>query len=1215
MKITDFSIGNPTKVAVGVILVCLFGILAFMRVPVQLTPDVSKPTITVETDWLGASPQEVEKEIVDKQEEQLKSVEGVTDFRSESTDGKGTITLEFAVGTDMNEKLLKVANKLQQVDEYPIDADEPRITSVNTGDSPIAWFVLLPLTPTREEVQQYAEEHPSLQPVLDTVLQRSKLDLPLLVRLSKDHPELKPLVEYRTEPARLRNFAEDVLEARLERVPGVANSNVYGGQEQELQVIVDPDKLAARKITIPELRDRLVRLNKDVSAGDLWEANHRYVIRILGQFEDPQPVADAVVAIRDGAPVYVRDVAEVKLGFKKPSAIVRQRGVSAIALNVQKEDNANVLEVMEGVQAAVAELNRTELALRGLELSQVYDQTLYIKSSTKLVQNNIYVGGILAALVLLVFLRNVRSTLVVALSIPISIVGTFLIVSALGRSINVISLAGMAFAVGMVVDAAVVVLENIFTHFQRGRTPRQAASVGTGEVWGAILASTLTTLAVFIPVIFVQDQAGQLFRDIAIAISAAVAFSLIVSLTVVPTAASQFLIQKRRPTRFSEKNQPQSWLERDWLGLKWFANQIANFIDGVNVRLLSGRIGWFVVVCICLLFGVGCFCLVPYSVQYRESWPYQVPIPETFAALVALIAIAAFVPFAWMSRRLSVAIMIVVLSLGLSYRLMPGTEYLPEGNRNLVIAFMIPPPGYNFDQMQRIGDRVEENLREYWETDPESEFFDDPQNPPHIEHFFFVARGRTIFCGARTTDDDRVRDLIPVIQKAVSQEPGMIASIKQSSLFERALDGGRSIDIEITGDQLEKLLGLGGKIFGQVNQMYPFAETGTFVVPKPSLDLGSPEIHITRNAEKASQREVDTLALGYSINALVDGAYASDYYHNGEKIDLVIRGEDTYSERTQDIKQLQLATKSGELVSLGAVADVNMSNGPEQINRIDRERSITIQVKPGTGLALEDVMNRIENEVIAPIRESGELEGGRYRIELAGTADELKQMQAALGGSLLLAVLITYLLISALYESFLYPLVIMVAVPIAAVGGFIGLAILNLYVEAPLDTLTMLGFIILIGTVVNNPILIVDQALNNVRHAGMDHRNAVLESARSRIRPIFMTTTTTILGMAPLVLFRGPGSELYRGLGSVVLGGLLVSTMVALIVVPMLFTLTFELQAWVRRKPTKQEKAEEANQLLGPAGVHPIQSGRRTVAFVPTNGEPVESESPAVRAK
>ena len=529
-----------------------------------------------------------------------------------------------------------------------------------------------------------------------------------------------------------------------------------------------------------------------------------------------------------------------------------------------------------------------------------------------------------------------------------------------------------------------------------------------------------------------------------------------------------------------------------------------------------------------------------------------------------------FIPLAMRARRVAIVLTMMVVSIGLSVKLMPPAEYLPEGNRNLIIGVLMPPPGYNLDQMLQIGRQVESRLQPYWEDTADHADARTTRRSPHRQLLLRCAAADLSSWAPGPAIRHGVAELIPIFQEAIRDIPGIIPIISQASLFERGVSGGRTIDIEITGPELQTLIQLGGQVFRQVSEMYPAATTGTFVRPVPSLDLGSPELHVQRNVEKASQRGVVTTELGYTVNALVDGAYAGDYWHRGKKIDLVITAPKDLSARTQNVAQLPIGTPSGEMVPLGAVADLTLSSGPEQINRIDRQRAITIQVKPGPEIALEEAMQRIDREVLDDLRQGGLLANGLYHLHLSGTADELKQMRQALSGRLLLAIVITYLLIAALYESFLYPLVIMVSVPMAAVGGFAGLRFLNLFTHQSFDTLTMLGFVILVGTVVNNAILIVNQALVLIRQQAMPHREAVVESVRGRIRPIFMSTSTTVLGMLPLVLLPGAGSELYRGLGSVVLGGLIVSTVFTLFLVPMLFTLTTEATDRLRRRISRR---------------------------------------------
>ena len=1160
MQISDFSIRNPVKVAVGVILTWIFGLVALSRIPVQLTPEVTKPILSIQVRWPGASPTEIENEIVSKLEEELQDVEGMLDLTSTCGDGFGEIEMEFEVGSNMDSALVRVNSRLSRIRDYPPDADQPVLRTVSANSNRIAYLALIPRAPTHAELRAFLDEHPDLEQPLAHEFRRPVVDVPNLYALVSEYPALNELIKHHVNVPELRTFAEDHVAAQIMRVDGVAAADIFGGQENELRVVIDPARLAARRITVADLRAALLGENTDISAGDLWEGRRRYVVRTLGRFSDPRQVENVIVTYRNDAPVYVKDVARVVLSSRKAEGVSRQRGVNMLTVAVQRQDGANVLDVMAGIRGTIEQLNRGVLANRGLQLIQVYDETVYIDSAVSLVRTNIFVGGALASLVLLLFLRSGRSTLVVALSIPISCIGTFLVVWLTGRSVNVISLAGMAFAVGMVVDNAIVVLENIYSHYQRGETSFTAASRGASEVWGAVLASTLTTLAVFLPVIFIQEQAGQLFRDIAIAISAGVAISLVVSLTVIPSAASRLLVRQTEWNRAHANDAP-GRLERAWryvdARIQRVAGAFLRFIVELTETLQRGQLGRRALVALSVLLVVGLLGLVPIRWESLTFWPYQWPRPDGGWFLAALLIAPAAVALTFAFKRLAVAVTMIVLALGLSYKLMPGAEYLPEGNQNLVFASLTPPPGYNLNQMSALGEEVERRLAPYWEAIPgsaEAAALDGPL----IDNFFLISRRGGIFMGARAVDPEQAKNLVPVLRRATDGLPGVISFVNQASLFERGLSGGRTIDIEITGPELEELIDIGSDVMRKVQAMYP-ANTETTVRPVPSLDLASPELHVRRHAEKAAQRGLDTQQLGYAVDALVDGAYAGTFWHEGKEINLVIYGLDDFSRRTQDVARLPINTPTGEIVAVGDVADVRLSSGPQQINRIDRQRSITIQVKPGLAIPLETAVAQIDAEILDPIRRSGRL-GGTYQFRLAGTADDLKQMRQALAGSMILAVVITYLLIAGLYESFLFPLVIMVSVPMAAVGGFAGLRVLHLINGQPLDTLTMLGFIILVGTVVNNAILIVDQALNYMRHEGQHHFDAVRESVRGRVRPIFMSTTTTVLGMLPLVLFPGAGSELYRGLGSVVLGGLVMSTVFTLILVPMLFTLLVEAQ-------------------------------------------------------
>lgn len=1103
MSLVAAFVRNPVKVAVGVLLVGLFGLIALDRMPMQLTPEVQTPTLTIETTWPGASPQEVEREIVEPQEEQLKGVEGVTKMTSECMDSMGRITLEFSVGTDMNEALLKVNARLQQVREYPAEADQPVIQTTNSADQPIAWLILRPRLPDDRRLDEFARQHPHLAPALAPVRAAtvSGRREQRLRRAVEAHPELGALLPPPVDMQELFRFAQDMVEARFERVKGVSNSNVLGGREDELQVVVDAYKLADRRLTIEHVRAALAGRNVDTSAGDYWEGKRRYVVRTLGQFRSAAEVESLVLARGPGGEsVHLGEVAEVRSGYKKAESLVQNFGTTVLAVNCIRERTANVIEVMEGIYAAVRELNDGILRERGLQIDQVYDETEYIHSAVGLLRDNIVLGGILTFLALLVFLRSARSTVVIALAIPTSLVGTFLMLHLLGRSLNVVSLAGLAFAVGMLVDNAVVVLENVYRRYQAGERRWDAAVKGTQEVWGAVVASTMTTLAVFLPILFIEEEAGQLFRDIAWAISCAVGLSLVVSVTLIPT---------------------------------------------LTARILAARGG--------AMAGTQ---RAPRRPRTVTRWLHGLFRPVDFLARAFVAAVVGL--HRWLDRgvlRQALAVAVLVAGAGLgAWQLFPRVEYLPAGNRNLAFGIVLPPPGYNLDQLVALGKVVEDGLRPYWDAEPGS-----PEaarlDGPVIDHFFFVARGRQVFMGLRAHDPLRAGELVPIIQKVGAALPGTFVVAKQSSLFERGLTAGRTIDVEVTGPSLERLVDLSLLVMGKAREALP---PGTQMIPKPSPDLSKPEVHILPRWEHAEDLGFSARALGYAVNSLVDGAYAGDYFVGGTRIDLSILGQDALARRLQDLEALPVATPTGDVVPLKALAHVELRSGPEQINHRERQRAITVEISPPEGMALEDALQQVDQRVARALFDEGALAGG-YRITLAGTADKLRATWDALRFNVILAVLITYLLLAALFESWTYPFVILLSVPLGAVGGFLGLEVLNALLPAgvtqPLDVLTMLGFVILIGTVVNNAILIVHQALVHMREEGMEHRPAVIEAVRTRIRPIFMTVTTTVCGLLPLVLVPGAGSELYRGLGSVLIGGLVVSTVFTLVVVPCMFRL------------------------------------------------------------
>ncbi|WP_422365804.1 efflux RND transporter permease subunit [Pelagibius sp.] len=1078
MNIIKLAIERPIAVIAAVLMVVMFGLVALQTIPIQLAPDVNRPVITVTTHWGGAAPAEVEREITNRQEEELKGIESLESITSRSEQGRARITLEFAVGTNMDRALLLVSNRLDRVNGYPDEADEPSFDTAGAEDSPIAWFII-----TREPGNE------------------------------------RPIHEY-------GDFAEDILRERIERVQGVSRVNVFGGTEREIQVTVDPKVLARYRMTVSEVVDALRRANASLSAGDVDEGKRRYVVRTEGELNTVEAIRDVVVRsdsnVDSGrlARVRVGDIAEVSFGYKEAGASIRQLGQNALAMNALRETGANVIETMEGIKAAVAELQAGAIPEAGLRLEQAYDETIYINSAIDLVQQNIWIGGTLAAVILLLFLRSFGATLVVSIAIPVSVIGAFVAMAAMGRSINVISLAGIAFAVGMVVDAAIVVLENIFRLREQGRPVREAAYLGAKQVWGAVLVSALTTVMVFIPILVMQLEVGQLFRDIAVAISVSVMLSLLVSITVLPALSSRLL-------GGSKEN--------------------AGSITRVRLPLIDGLAGFFVA----MVMGF-----------------VRLVVGSRVAALIVVVSVTS------------------LASLG-AWQFLPKLEYLPEGNRNLVFGIIIPPPGYNLDTTTGIAKEIESSIRHYWagegkgETEtqaaatPEAsgggleekfqalqqslrEFWrgsadqeegaeEATEDPPVMERFFFVATRSTTFLGAVAEDPRRVGELIPLLEGPVFREPGTFGFINQPSIFGRGIGSGRKIDLDISGPDLEEILGVAQQAVGRVVQIMP-REQGNQLRPNPGLELGAPEIRLFPDRLRLADNQITARQLGEAIDTFNDGLRVAEVTVGSDRVDLMLKGPRYNVSETQGIASLPVVTPNGDIIPAATLADVVLTAGPTEIRHRERVRTVTLGIRPAPGIPLEAALDTLRSEVMEPMEAEGLPPGVRFGI--SGTADKLSQTWDAMVIDLLLALAIVYLVMAVLFESFFYPLIILLSVPLAAAGGVAGLAILNIYSYQPLDMLTLLGFVILIGIVVNNAILLVHQTLYHLRDEGLAVGDAIIEATRNRIRPIFMSTLTSVVGMLPLVLFPGAGSELYRGLGSVVVGGLSLSAVLTLLIIP-----------------------------------------------------------------
>ncbi|MDP8246045.1 MAG: efflux RND transporter permease subunit [Candidatus Hinthialibacter antarcticus] len=1116
MKLVEGSIQQPITVTVCVILALLAGFVALNRVPIQLTPEIEDTVIAVTTTWENASPQEVETEIVDEQEERLQGVSNLRLMTSVSQRGQGEIRLEFQAGTNKDVALREVSDKLREVPAYPLNVDEPVVSDTDPQSRDyVAWLLV-----------------------------------------ACDNPDY--------DVTKLYDVLDKRMKPQFERLSGVAEVNVLGGREREVQIRVDPVLLAQYGITFSQLADAINITNQNYSGGALVDGKSDVRVRSIGRYSQIEQTKNTVIKQDEAGPVYIRDVADVVETYKEQAAYVRSRGIPVLAINFQREIGANVLDVMKNIHEEIDRMSlpgglmeviaNSENVGGKLRLVQVYDQTTYIDHALSLVQENIFLGGGLAIITLLLFLRSLRSIGIIAIAIPISIIGSIVLLYAMGRTVNVISLAGMAFAVGMVVDNSIVVLENIYRHLEMGKSVRQSALEGAQEVAGAVLASTLTTLIVFIPILLIEEQAGQLFRDIALAICAAVGISFIVAITVIPSASALFL----RNRDYSKKPTPSLDSKRG---------------SGAKVFL---RVLFF-------------FIWLPYYLFTHFS--------EIVSSQVRYLSNTVFL-------RLAIIAIFAVVTITGAYFLLPPIDYLPQGNRNIIFGMLIPPPGYNLEKLSSVGKRIEARIRPFWQqTEAIFEFEKgnmkpDPDSlvqlpaspmpgaplmtPPAIKNYFLVASNGAMFHGAISDDDEKVVDIIPLFQYATASDvaPGFIGFAFQLPLFRIGGTTGSAVNIDLSGPNLSQVSGAAGALFGNIVAQYgPYS-----LQPEPSnFNVPSPELQVLPNLIKLTDMGLTPRDIGLAVQVNADGAFVGEYEVEGERIDLVLISKDasTKNELT-DLLRVPLSTPDGANVTLESVADFNRTVRPDQIKRVARQRAVTLQFTPPPGMPLQNAIDDIGG-MIEQLQTAGQIPP-EVQINLTGSASKLGAMQTALLGdgtfsgmtqsSLFLALLVVYLLMCVLFQSWVYPLVIMVTVPLATFGGLLTLAGVHYWSlidrHMPIqnmDVLTILGFVILAGVVVNNAILIVHQTLNFLTtDSNMDPKEAIAQATESRVRPIMMSTLTSVGGMAPLVLMPGAGSELYRGLGSVVVGGLLVSTVFTLVLIPLVLSVVFDIQRMFTRQ-------------------------------------------------
>ena len=1011
-------------------LLALFGILALFQLPLELQPGGDRPEISISTPYLGASPAEVEDLVTRPIEERLEEVQGVQEITSISRAGISNINVEFDWDSDIERSLVDVLNKLQQVEALPREAGESDVEVVSGSSSPMMWVVLIPKEGFTPDDNHY------------------------------------------------RDLVDDVVVPRFRQVQGVGQFLVSGGREREVEVIVDPKALSDRNLTIGDVANTLRNNNRDIRGGPLVLGRREYRVRTVSRIQDVEQLEDFVLRRDESGTVYLGDVAEARIGRAIQDRALVRDNEPAVATGIIRQVGGNVPEISAGIREALVELEaRFDREGEGVTFDITYDENDYINESISFVQENLIIGAILAALILLLFLGSLRTVGVIAIAIPTTLITVFIVFYILGRTLNVISLAGLAFAVGMVVDNAIVVLENVFTHMQLGKTPMKAAIDGTQEVGGAMLASTLTTVAVFAPIVLVTGEAGQLFFDIGIALSASVLFSLFAALTLIP-----ILFLKR-----SEAEQMLAGGE--YRGGNWLERAVAK--TSAIFRYFQGKLENFLL------------NTVKWSIGRGK-----------------------------LKRRLIVLALPIIL-LFTSFQLLPPADYLPEGNRNLILWLAEPFPGTSIPEAIKLTQAPRDFIRQQ----------------PEILRTLYVSRPglRAIvgFVEPELSTGANLDALVNRLREASNNFPGHRFMVPiRSSIFQ---DPGKEFEIQIIGEDLGELDRIQQEITPQIRGLEGIQNVRSDFV------TGAPELQVIPNRERLAEAGLSEGEIGDMVQAALGGLRASEFVDGKRELDVSVELQDTFVETPEQLRQLAIYNGDGQLVQLSDVAQVLETTGPDTINHVDVERSITLTVSVSREAPLGALIARTEQQILDPLRQ--QLPPG-FRVELAGSANVLAETLFQLGSTFLLSLVITYLLLVALYRSFIYPLLIMATVPMGMTGALLSLVIANAIpgVVVPLDMITGLGFVILTGVVVNNAILLVDRALQ-LQEGGMEYDASLYYAVGDRLRPIFMSAGTSVLGMLPLAVLPGKGAELYQGLGIALTGGLALSTFLTPTVIPALMGL------------------------------------------------------------
>jgi HAE1 family hydrophobic/amphiphilic exporter-1 len=1024
MKISAIAVARPVTTGMFFLALVVLGLISLSRLAVDQLPDVVRPSVSIVTIYEGAAPEIIERMVTDPLEKAVATIDGVIEVRSSSSEESSTVTVDFNWGTNVDFALLDVREKVNDtLRNLPEGIEPPRLRKYDPSASPIMYLNL------------------------------------------KSNGEISLLD--------LRHYADNTLRYQLQRIPGVASVDIWGGNEREIQVLVDRSRLEATGISLERVLHTVNAENVTKVGGHLETGRTDYVVRPLGEFRRLQDIENVILNTNNGMPVYLKDVAVVHDGIKENLTGTRVNRSPGLVMAIRRQSGSNTVRVSDLVQAELPRI-RAQLP-QAMELRLLFDRAKFIRLSIAQVEQSAVLGGCIAIFVLLFFLRSIRPTTIVALAIPLAVAATFILLFVAKISLNWMSLSGMALGIGMLVDNSVVVLENIFRHRQQGTERKRAAVVGSQEMGLAIAASTLTTLCVFLPLIFVQGMMGIIFQELALTVSFALIASLVVALTLVPMLSSKWL------TQLGQENGKGGWRQR--LDRLW-----------------------------------------------RDS---LTAIETTYDRLLRVVL---------KHRMLLMVACTVLLGLSLSLYNQLGSELLPSVDEGMMYIRVELPVGTRLDITSRILADMEQTV---FETAPDVQAM-------FARYGLSWAGGggtHTGFVWLRMKDiserQQSLKDVIKVLQGKLSSTypDAKVRIVERPSDVARLLGSGRTerVEIDVFGFDLHRGRQLAQELAKQVQKI----EGISYV--RLNIDDSRPEMQIAIDRPKASALGVSVHTILQAIETSVAGTVASKYREDRDEYDIRVRLREADRQELADLDRIFVTAPGGQKVSLRNLTVTRPGTGPVVIERRGQERAVTIQAGMTGNRDFGSIARDVEH-----LLASTDIPDG-FQAVLGGERQEQQSSNQNMLLTTFLAVLLVYMIMAALFESLLHPFVILFTIPFAVIGGILMLWLTGTNVSIPVH----IGAIMLVGIAVNNGIVMVDY-MNQLRQGGLGVLEATQQGAVTRLRPVLITTLTTVLALVPMAIGIGEGSEVWAPLGRVVVGGLLVSMVFTLFFIPSLYSIIEE---------------------------------------------------------